>query len=183
VKWTLLLWADSRISTLLSFWLTRGFWFTMGRNQETGGSLWTPGALLCCAVMEHWNRLPRGCGVSSMRISERCLDVDLGTLLWVSLLGQWGRGWSRGTQRALPASAVLGFCDLWVWREQNKPERWPSPLFVGSEARSWCYRAVSVCDVSRLLDLGREDKGRRQGDFAPWITLQLSRTAQAVKWG
>ena len=38
--------------------------------------------------MEHWHRLPRGCGVSSLGISQSCLDVALGTLLWVSLLGQ-----------------------------------------------------------------------------------------------
>ena len=38
--------------------------------------------------MEHCHRLPRGCGVSSFRISQSHLDVALGTLLWVSLLGQ-----------------------------------------------------------------------------------------------
>ena len=46
------------------------------------------GTLLCCAVMEHWHRLPRGCGVFSLGISQSRLDVALGTLLWVSLLGQ-----------------------------------------------------------------------------------------------
>jgi len=46
------------------------------------------GTLLCCAVMEHWHRLPRGCGISSLGISQSHLDVALGTLLWVSLLGQ-----------------------------------------------------------------------------------------------
>lgn len=39
-------------------------------------------------VMEHWHGLPRGCGVSSMEILRSCLDVVLGILLWVSLLGQ-----------------------------------------------------------------------------------------------
>jgi len=34
-----------------------------------------------CAVMEHWHRLPRGCGVSFLEISESCLDMGLGTLL------------------------------------------------------------------------------------------------------
>jgi len=38
--------------------------------------------------MEHWHRLPRGCGISSLGISQSHLDVALGTLLWVSLLGQ-----------------------------------------------------------------------------------------------
>ena len=31
---------------------------------------------------------PRGCGVSSLGISQSCLDVAPGTLLWVPLLGQ-----------------------------------------------------------------------------------------------
>ena len=35
-------------------------------------------------MTEHWHRLPRGCGVSSLGISQSCLDVALGTLLWVS---------------------------------------------------------------------------------------------------
>jgi len=63
----------------------------------------------CCAVqvMEHWHRLPRGCGVSSLEVSRSCLAVGLGTLLWVALLQ---RGWDWGTRRALPASAMLGFC-------------------------------------------------------------------------
>ena len=37
-------------------------------------------------MTEHWHRLPRGCEVSSLWISQSCLDVALGTLLWVSLL-------------------------------------------------------------------------------------------------
>lgn len=43
-----------------------------------------------CAVqvMEHWYRLLRVCGVSSLEISLRCLDTGLSTLLWVSLLKQ-----------------------------------------------------------------------------------------------
>ena len=62
-----------------------------------------------CAVQvtEHWHRLPRGCGVSSSEVSRSLLAVGLGTLLWVALL-QWG--WDWGTQRALPASGMLGFC-------------------------------------------------------------------------
>jgi len=43
-----------------------------------------------CAVqvMEHWHRLPRGCGVSSLQIFRRCLDMVLDPLFWVSLLEQ-----------------------------------------------------------------------------------------------
>ena len=58
-------------------------------------------------VTEHWHRLPRGCGVSSLEVSKSRLAVGLGTLLWVALLQ---RGWDWETQRALPASAMLGFC-------------------------------------------------------------------------
>ena len=79
-----------------------------GTNQHTGGSLWTPGAQLCCAVTEHWHRLPRGCGVSSLGISQSLLDVTLGTLLWVSLLGQ-------GLQQRDPESpASLSCTTLWL---------------------------------------------------------------------
>lgn len=37
---------------------------------------------------EHWHRLPRSCGISSLGIFQSCLDVALGTLLWVFLLEQ-----------------------------------------------------------------------------------------------
>ena len=36
--------------------------------------------------MEHWHRLPRGCGVSSLELSRSCLAMGLGILLWVVLL-------------------------------------------------------------------------------------------------
>ena len=66
----------------------------------------------CCAVPEHWHRLPRGCGVSSLGMLRSCLAMGLGSLLWVSLLEQ---GWARGAQSVLPASAVLGFWDsFWL---------------------------------------------------------------------
>ena len=44
----------------------------------------------CCAVQvtEHWHRLQRGCGVSSLEIFQSHLDVALDTLLWVFLLEQ-----------------------------------------------------------------------------------------------
>jgi len=35
-------------------------------------------ALLCCAVPEPWRRLPRGCEVSSLELSQSCLTVGLG---------------------------------------------------------------------------------------------------------
>ena len=39
-------------------------------------------------VTEHWYRLPRGCGVSSLEIFHSHVDVDLGILLWVFPLEQ-----------------------------------------------------------------------------------------------
>lgn len=44
----------------------------------------------------------------SLGFSKSSLDVVLGTLLRMALLGQ---DWSRGTQRSLPVSALLGFWD------------------------------------------------------------------------
>ena len=41
-------------------------------------------------VLQHWHRLPRGCGVSSLELSRSHLAVGLGTLLWVVLLEQVG---------------------------------------------------------------------------------------------
>jgi len=43
-------------------------------------------------VTEHWHRLPRSCGISSLETFQSHLDMDLGTLLWVSLLEE---GWAR----------------------------------------------------------------------------------------
>ena len=64
-------------------------------GQEAMGTNWHTGALSelqehSCAVQvtEQQHRLPRGSGVSSLRISSSCLDVALGTLLWVALLEQ-----------------------------------------------------------------------------------------------
>jgi len=40
-------------------------------------------------VTEPWNRLPRGVGKSlSLEILKTCLDTDLCSLLWVTLLWQ-----------------------------------------------------------------------------------------------
>ena len=52
---------------------------------------------LCWVVLECWHRDQRGCGISSLGISSSCLDVGLGTLLVVVLLGQ---GRARGTLRS-----------------------------------------------------------------------------------
>lgn len=37
-------------------------------------------------MTEHWHRLPRSCGVSSLEIFKSCPGIDLSTLLWVALL-------------------------------------------------------------------------------------------------
>ena len=59
--------------------------------------------------MEHWHRLPRGCGVSSLELSRSRLAMGLGTLLWVVLLEQ-GLG-HRDTEgpACLSQPGVLGF--------------------------------------------------------------------------
>jgi len=74
-------------------------------------------------VTEHWHRLPRGCGVSSLGIFQSCLDVALGTLLWVSLLGQGlehrDPEGPAGLSRALRAAAGQESCcvlQLSIWR-------------------------------------------------------------------
>jgi len=47
--------------------------------------------LFTVQVPEHWNRLPRCCGVSSLEIIESLLDTDLDTLCCVSSLT---KGWT-----------------------------------------------------------------------------------------
>ena len=42
----------------------------------------------------------RGCGVFSLEISKSRLDVALGNLFWVSLLGQ---GWHQGPSSLSPS--------------------------------------------------------------------------------
>ena len=76
----------------------------MGTKWNTGAPSEHQAALLCCAVPEHWHRLLRGCGVSSLGMFRSRLALGLGPLLWVSLLEQ---GWGRGAQRVLPASVIL----------------------------------------------------------------------------
>ena len=76
----------------------------MGTNKSTGGPSEHQATLLCCAVPEHWHRLPKGCGVSLLE--RKHLAMGLGPLLLVFLLEQ---EWARGVQRALPASVCLGF--------------------------------------------------------------------------
>ena len=43
-----------------------------------------------------------------MEIFKSHLDVVLDTLFWVTLLS---RGWARWTQRSLPTSPILSFCE------------------------------------------------------------------------
>ena len=86
----------------------------MCTNWSTGAPSEHQAALLCCAVLKHWHRLPRGCGVSSLGMFRSHLATGLGPLLWVSLLEQ---EWARGMQRALPASAFLGFYGISVTYE------------------------------------------------------------------
>jgi len=53
--------------------------------------------------LKHWHRLLRGCGVSTWRSSEAAQ-------IWAgeSWSGWpcWDRGWTKGTQRSLPTSAI-----------------------------------------------------------------------------
>lgn len=65
-------------------------------------------AVLCCACDGALAQAVRGCGFSSLDPFSSCLAIALGTLLWVAWLE---RGWARGTQRALTASASLWVCD------------------------------------------------------------------------
>ena len=58
----------------------------MGTKWNTGAPSEHQAALLCGAVLEHWHRLPRGCGVSSLGMLRCCVAMSLGPLLWVSLL-------------------------------------------------------------------------------------------------
>ena len=46
-----------------------------------------------------------------MGISQSCLDVALGTLLWVFLLGQGLE--QRDPEGSIHTSAVLRFCNFW----------------------------------------------------------------------
>lgn len=66
-------------------------------TQEHRGAVWTGTQrqhFCAMQVAEHWHR--------------SCLAMAMGTLLWVSLLEQ---GLGRAAQRALPASAMLWFCN------------------------------------------------------------------------
>ena len=91
----------------------------MGTNWGTGSPSEHQAALPCCAVPEHWHRLPRGCGVSSLGMFRSHLAMGLGPLLWVSLLEQ---GWARG-----PWQPQL-FCDSVIRRK--KDVRFANKLFT-----------------------------------------------------
>ena len=56
------------------------------RQQAQGDPSEHLAALLCCAVIEHWHRLPIGCGVPSLETFRS--HLDMGTMLWVFLLEQ-----------------------------------------------------------------------------------------------
>jgi len=59
----------------------------------------------CAAgVMEHWYRLPRGCGISSLEVCKNCLEVGLGTLEFSPALRGLG---PAALQRSLLTSAIL----------------------------------------------------------------------------
>ena len=53
----------------------------MGTTRSTAVPSARQAALLCCAVLEPWHRLPRGCGVSSLELSQSHLPVGLGPAL------------------------------------------------------------------------------------------------------
>lgn len=57
-------------------------------------------------VMEHWYRLPRGCGISSLEVSKNCLDTGVGTLEFSPALRGLG---PADLQRSLLTSAILSF--------------------------------------------------------------------------
>ena len=78
----------------------------MGTNWGTGAPSEHQAALLCCAVPEHWHRLPRGFGVSSLGIQKPPGHGPGPHSLAVTA----GAGMGLMAQRALPASAILGFC-------------------------------------------------------------------------
>ena len=67
----------------------------VGTNGSTGAPSEHQAALPCFVVPEHWHRLPRGCGVSSLGMFRSRLAMGLGPLLWVSLLEQ---RWAGGVQ-------------------------------------------------------------------------------------
>lgn len=79
-------------------------------NCNIGGSLWIPGALLCCVAdgllaQAAW-RLQ-----TPLESSKSCLDVGLGILFWQPCLS---RGWTWWTQRTLPTSTILWFHET-IW--------------------------------------------------------------------
>lgn len=67
---------------------------------------------------QHWHRLPRGCGVSSLKIIRSYVDVVLGRMLWVSLFEQ---GWGQMDPEA-PSN-------LWLFLPRKLERSWLSSLF------------------------------------------------------
>lgn len=134
----------------------------MGTNWGTGAPSEHLAALLCCAVLEHLQKLPRACGVSSLETFRSHLAMGLGPLLWVSLLKQ---GWAgQMTQRVLPASAVLEFCDLGVtskkyllWFAMKSVTwyfYWISPIsFAKAERHFSLFTFFATCDFIDLCHI------------------------------
>jgi len=78
----------------------------VGKNQSTGGSLWKHIAALPCFADGRalaW-AAQRGCGVSSLEICRSTWALCSGCTCW-------SRGWDGWTQRSLPSSDLLWFCD------------------------------------------------------------------------
>lgn len=80
-------------------------------NCSKAGSFWPPEHSCAARMMEHWYRLPRGCGVSSLETFRSCLGVGLGTLLWCLC---WSRGGTKGTQKSLPPQLCCDSVPLWA---------------------------------------------------------------------
>lgn len=89
--------------------------------------------------------------------SSYCLAMVLGTLLWVSQMGQ---GWATGTQRSLPTSAVLRPCDAVahpqahtspstvVLTHHQKTSSYHFPLEAGGKDLQWSSPAPGAKTTS-----------------------------------
>jgi len=80
----------------------------VGTKWNTGCLVWIPGStFFLCGLMKQWHRLPK----EDFQLGDfqSCLDVALGSLLWVSLLVQMVE--PDYLQRSLPTLAILWFRD------------------------------------------------------------------------
>lgn len=99
-----------------------------GHKLECRSSLWTPGVLLHCADDGVLQRLHRGCGVCSLRVSSSHLAVALGILLWVAWQVQNGnKNGNTKSEEAVVTEVVLpadeGSCLI---PQQDKEKRCPA---------------------------------------------------------